>query len=111
MNDLIRFHLDENVDPVIAKALLRYGIDVTTTVDAGLRTLSDREHLKYATTEGRVVVTHDRDFLRMASQGNQHAGIANCHKEARSIGDLIRALQLIYDVLTPDEMKNQIEYL
>jgi len=35
MNERIRFHLDENVDPVIALALRRYGIDVTTSVDAG----------------------------------------------------------------------------
>ncbi|WP_420642191.1 DUF5615 family PIN-like protein [Candidatus Leptofilum sp.] len=111
MSKRIRFHLDENVDPVIAKALLQYGIDVTTTVDAGLRTLSDHEHLEYATKDGRVVVTHDSDFLRMARQGDPHAGIAYCHKDSRSIGELIRALQLIYDVLTPDEMKNQVEYL
>ncbi|GJM41715.1 MAG: hypothetical protein DHS20C20_19970 [Ardenticatenaceae bacterium] len=73
--------------------------------------MSDREHLEYAAKDGRVVVTHDRDFLRMASQGDNHAGIAYCHKDSRSIGEIIRALQLIYDVLTPAEMTNQIEYL
>ena len=38
MADRIRFHLDEHVDPAIATALRRAGIDVTTTVEAGLRT-------------------------------------------------------------------------
>ena len=38
MTERIRFHLDEHVDPDVARALRRYGIDVTTTVETGLRT-------------------------------------------------------------------------
>jgi hypothetical protein len=38
MTDRLRFHLDEHIDPDVARALRRYGIDVTTTVEAGLRT-------------------------------------------------------------------------
>ena len=41
MSEQIRFHLDEHIDSNIARGLRRYGIDVTTTVDAGLRTKSD----------------------------------------------------------------------
>lgn len=111
MNSEIRFHLDENVDPVIASALRRYGIDVTTTVDAGLRTSSDEAQLEFARREKRVVITHDRDFLRMARSGKEHFGVAYCQAGERSIGELIRMLQLIYDVLTPDEMENHIEFL
>lgn len=36
MPQAIRFHLDEHVDPAIADGLRRHGIDVTTTLDAGL---------------------------------------------------------------------------
>ena len=39
----IRFHLDENVDPAIATGLKRYGIHVTTSIDAGLLRVPD-EH-------------------------------------------------------------------
>lgn len=72
----IRFHLDENVDPVIAIALRRYGIDVTTTVEAGLRTADDESQLAFAKRESRVVVTHDDDFLRLAARDADHPGIA-----------------------------------
>jgi len=41
VSEQIRFHLDEHIDSNIARGLRRYGIDVTTTVDAGLRTKSD----------------------------------------------------------------------
>lgn len=111
MSDRIRFHLDENVDPVIAAALRRYGIDVTTTTEAELRTASDEVHLAFAIRESRVIVTHDDDFLRIASKHSDHPGIAYCHLEARSIGEIIRSLQLVYDVLTPEEIRGHVEYL
>lgn len=111
MSERIQFHLDENVDPVIAAALRRYGVDVTTTSEVGLRTASDEAHLAFAKRENRVIVTHDDDFLRMASKIWDHPGIAYCHLEARSVGEIIRTLQLVYDVLTPDEIRGRIEYL
>jgi hypothetical protein len=36
MADQIRFHLDEHVDPDIARALRQHGIDVTTTSEMNL---------------------------------------------------------------------------
>lgn len=36
MDDRIRFHLDEHIDPDIARAIRKYGVDVTTTADAKL---------------------------------------------------------------------------
>jgi Domain of unknown function (DUF5615) len=43
----IRFHLDENVDPAIAARLRRHGIDVTTTIDAGLLHVPDEDQVAY----------------------------------------------------------------
>ena len=111
MTERIRFHLDEQVDPDIARALRRHGVDVTTTVEAGLRTESDRAHLAYARQENRVIVTHDANFLRLAAQGVDHAGIAYCDKTVRSIGEIIRTLVLMYEALTPQEMVGCVEYL
>ena len=50
MADRIRFHLDEHVDPAIATALRRAGIDVTTTNDAGLRTKDEQKTMKFILT-------------------------------------------------------------
>lgn len=111
MPERIRFHLDEHINPVIATALSRYGIDVTTTVEANLRTRDDDSQLAFARRENRVIVTHDDDFLRMSSQSVDHPGVAYCHKGARSIGEIIRALRLIYEVLSQEEMQGRVEYL
>ena len=75
MADRIRYHLDEHVDPAIANALRRAGVDVTTTIEAGLRTQNDEAHLHFARSEGRVIITRDQDFLRLARSALEHSGI------------------------------------
>lgn len=111
MTDRIRFHLDENVNPVVSVALQRYGIDVTTTVNAGLRAADDETQLAFAKREKRVIVTHDDDFLRIASRTADHPGIVYCHLDARSTGEIIRSLRLLYEVLLPEEIEGRVEFL
>jgi len=107
----LRFHLDEHISPDIAAGLRLYGIDVTTTVEAGLRTQSDTVQLAFGLKEKRVIVTHDADFLRLAASDMKHFGIAYCHKTVRSIGEIIEHLVLMYELLTPQEMLGRVEYL
>ena len=107
----IRFHLDENCDPRIAAGLRLHGVDVTTSHDAGLLEAPDEQQLAYAVSQGRVIVTQDTDFLRMASAGSETPGIAFYPAQDRSIGVVIRQILLIWEVLEIDEMKNRVEYL
>lgn len=111
MSDRIRFHLDENVDHRVARALQRHGVDVTTAVSANLRTATDPEHLAFAQRKNRIIVTHDDDFLRLASQTNAHNGIVYCHKTKYTVGDLVRRLILVFEVLTLEEMVGHVEFL
>jgi predicted nuclease of predicted toxin-antitoxin system len=87
------------------------GLTSPLTVDAGLRTGDDMAHLDFIRREGRVVVTHDTDFLRYASENSDHPGIACCHIGARSVREIIRTLILICEVLTPAEMAGRVEHL
>jgi len=107
----IRFHLDEHIDPAIANGLRRRGIDVTTTADIGLQGTTDEEQLAFARAERRIIITHDDDYLRLHQRGISHAGIAYCRQQTRSIGEMLRALILIWAVLTPEEMENHVEFL
>lgn len=110
MADRIRFHLDEHVDPAIATALRRAGIDVTTTNEVGLRTKDDEAHLNCARSQGRVIVTRDQDFLRVANGVTDHSGVA-FYTSNQSLREIIEALILVYEVMLPEEMVGQIEYL
>jgi predicted nuclease of predicted toxin-antitoxin system len=107
----IRFHLDENCDPRVASGLRLHGIDLTTTAEAGLLGASDEEQLRYAAGGGRVIVTRDADFLRLAAAGAEHAGIVYWRPEARQLGELVRRLVLIWELLEPAEMRDYVEYL
>jgi hypothetical protein len=79
MPQTIRFQLDEHCATALAVGLRRYGIDVTTTPEAGLLGASDQEQVTYALAEGRVLFTQDDAFLRLHAAGVPHAGIAYCH--------------------------------
>lgn len=111
MSSRIQFHLDEQVKSVIARELRRRGIDVTTTVEAGLRTQSDEAQLDFIGQEQRVLFTQDDDFLRIASRTNNHPGIVYSKQGNRSTGQIIESLVLIYEVYTPEEMVGRVEYL
>ncbi len=107
----LRFHLDEHVSPAVAEGLRRRGIDVTTTLDAGLAGALDADHLAFARQELRVLVTHDRDFPRWHATGIRHSGIAYCYQQKYSVGELVRVLLFLRDCLTAKEMEDTLEYL
>ena len=81
-----------------------------TVQEAGRSGLSDPEQLGFALSHQRMVITMDSDFLILASHRVTHAGIAY-FSPTRSIGELIGSVMLIYDVLTPDDVKNHVEFL
>lgn len=107
----MRFHLDEHVAHAVATGLRRRGIDVTTTADADLLDAPDENHVVYALRENRVIFTQDRDFLRIAARGDEHAGIIYAAQGSRTIGEVVRFLALMHDCLAEDDMQGRIEYL
>jgi predicted nuclease of predicted toxin-antitoxin system len=107
----IRFHLDEHISAHIAAGLRRRSIDVTTAPEAGLIGATDLAHLEFAASSRRVVVTQDEDFLRLHAQGVSHAGIAYCRQRSMSLGELLRRVVLIHDLLSPEEMAGRVEFL
>src|SRR3989442_470396 len=106
----LRFHMDENVNPRIPAGLRRRGIDVTTTGDAALLHAPDEAHIDFARGESRVIFTQDADFLRLHAGGVEHSGIAYCPMGSRALGDIIRLLALMWEIVEPEEMRNRIEY-
>jgi hypothetical protein len=71
---------------------------------------SDEDHVAFAKKEGRVIFSQDEDFLRLHAQGFEHSGIVYAHQRT-PIGEIVRGLMLIYQVLEFNEMKNHIEFL
>lgn len=108
---LIRYHLDESVDPAVAAGLRGRGVDATTARDEGLLGASDQAQLDFAVASGRLLVTHDRDFLRMAAAGIAHQGIAYSPPQAHSIGEIVRRRMQLWRDNQADSFANRVEYL
>ena len=81
-----------------------------TVPEAGTLGASDAEQLQRARDERRVIFTHDDDFLRLAAAGTRHAGIVYATQD-RPIGEIIRSLVVIHEVLEAEDMVGRVEYL
>ncbi len=106
----IKYYTDEHIPKIIIKGLRARGVEILTCQEAGLRTASDEEHLAHAKQLGRVIFTYDADFLRLHAQGAEHHGIVYAAKQ-ESIGEQIRSLKLIVDVLDAEEMVGMVEFI
>jgi hypothetical protein len=107
----LSFHLDESVDHAIARGLTLRGVDVTTTTEAGLIGAMDQAQFEHAIAAGRVLVTHDQDFLKLAAGRADHSGLAYCPPGHRRIGQIILRLVQLWRTTASDEMRGRVEYL
>jgi hypothetical protein len=58
-----------------------------------------------------VLFTQDLDFLELHYSGVDHSGIVYCIKGSLSIGEVLRGLVLVAEVLSAEEMVGKLEYL
>ena len=65
----MKYYLDEDVSPKIAEILRKNKMDAISTHEAGMTQALDREQLEYAASEGRTLVTRNRnDFIHLTVQ-------------------------------------------
>ncbi len=106
----IKFYFDESINISVASGLNRRGVYAITARDSGNLGLSDIQQLEYSLQNDLVIVTHDDDFLSLAINKN-HSGIVYVQQQKYSVGDFIRHLKLLWDMVDAKEMKNHIEFI
>jgi predicted nuclease of predicted toxin-antitoxin system len=111
----MRLYTNESVPVAIAEGLRRRGVDVVSARDAGNLGLTDKQQLAYAHSLNMVLFTHDDDFLKitheLSAAGQSHSGIIYVHQQKLGIGESIRRLKVITELLTEDDFLNHIEFL
>ncbi len=107
-------YADECVDARIVAGLRRRGFDVMTAADAALLGAPDERHMAQAIAMSRSILTGDQDFLRLAdkyvSTGVQFPGLIFILPSAQ-VGDTVRAVALLAEVLHPREIASWIEWV
>ena len=107
---MLRFHLDESVSSAVA---------------AGCPSRNRRHHqhgFGTATGQGRssaricqVARTEYWSLRTLISgvdaAGASHSGIAYCHPRARTIGQIIRALETMNALLEPEQMIGRVQFI
>jgi hypothetical protein len=87
------------------------GINVTTTIEAGLIHASDVEQLAFAHGEQRVFVTRDRRILATPAVSSSHAGIVIARTGRNVIGQTVLALTHLHRTVAAEDMNERVEYL
>ena len=113
-----RLYLDEDVIPDLARILRSRGSDAISVHEIGALGLSDEEQLARASAEGRAILTFNyQDFLEIGEAwflaGRNHAGIIISYHQygRREIGDLLRAVLALMDVVSSEELRDTIHFL
>jgi hypothetical protein len=107
--------MDHHVPAAVTAELRRRGIDVLTAQEDGADQLDDDLLLERARQLDRVLFSQDRDLLRIANEwlgsGRDFNGLIYAHQLSITIGQASRDLELLAQVLDPEEMRNRIEFL
>lgn len=92
---MLKAYSDEHVARAVVFGLRRRGMDVIRAIERG-EGIDDEDHLRFAADEQRLMLTGDRDFLRLHAKwmrtGQHHHGIVYWRQDALDIGDAIAAI-------------------
>lgn len=112
----VRFQADADLNHIIVKATLRLepGIDFQTALVAGLAGMADRDVLRLAAEQGRILVSHDRKtmpshFGQFIRSENSPGLLIVSQKEP--ISRVAEELVLIWLATEPEEWVNRIRSL
>lgn len=87
------FIADENIAPKVVKSLRDNGFDVLSIGDDKFYSMDDEEILKLAEKQGRIIITHDKDFGNLIHQFHQkHRGVILLRLRDQSPQNIIRNL-------------------
>jgi hypothetical protein len=112
---MLAFYMDHQFRAAVTRGLRSRKINVLTAYQDGFDRHPDDLLLSRAAELGHVLVTHDKGFLHIAAEwlasGREFSGIAFAVQKSIDVGKTIEYLELMAHVMSPDEMRNHVEYI
>lgn len=111
----VGLYFDHHIPDEIARALRTRGVDVQTAHEDGMSTAGDEALLRRTTELGRLLVSRDADFRRIAA-ARQRAGtgfrsVVSVRGDLMNLGPIIDALYLVAEGSRPGDWEDQVIYV
>ncbi len=107
----IKFYFDESVELAVSEQMAAHGFDVVSAHSLDKLGDTDTNHLQQATEMERVLCTYDVDFLMLASEITDHAGIVFASQQKASIGGWVKELRILHARLSAENAAGQVVFL
>lgn len=106
---MIKIYADENVERSVVFSLKERGFDITSVNMEGRKGLPDKEQLDFANENGRVILTHDPDFVKICEK-EEHHGILFIPKR-RKPSEIAKRVVRILEVLDSEDLENEVVFV
>jgi hypothetical protein len=107
-------YFDHNIPAAVAEGLRRRGVDVLMARDDGYSAADDEALLSRAMELGRLLVSIDRDFRRIATayqrEGREFGGVLTV-RSAANIGLVISDLEVVAQTARDRELSGLVLYI
>ena len=111
----LALYMDVHVPYAVTAGLIGRGVDVITAQWDQTDRWPDEALLNRSTALARVLVSQDEDLLTEASErqrkGSTFAGVVFAAQNSISIGQFIRDLEILAQVLDLSDMEDRVEFL
>ncbi|MFQ5814310.1 MAG: DUF5615 family PIN-like protein [Anaerolineae bacterium] len=110
----VALYTDADVIPKLARLLHERDFDAVSAHEVGNAELEDSEHLAYAASQGRAILTYNtKDYAPLFDEywwaGREHYGLIV--SEQLPIGELLCQVLRFLNTVTADEMQNNYKDL
>jgi hypothetical protein len=110
---VLKLATDEDVNGAVIRGLQRRAeLDLVRSQDAGLAGQSDADVLEWAASEGRILITNDRNTMigsayQRVQSGQSMPGLIST-SNSQTVGQAIDDILVIAECMAEDEIRNQV---
>lgn len=106
---MIKVYADENVEKSVVFSLKEKGFDITSVNIEERKGLTDDDQLDFAIKEGRAILSHDPDFVKIC-EDKEHPGILFIPRR-RKPEEIVKRVVRILEILDMEDLKGEIIFV